>query len=95
MSKIEQIKIPMDIVQPRIIKIIKHKELENAIHPGNIEEGSTIVGEFMHDPVVGQAFWVKKAEDHWRTSVVTEIINPKMFKTMNSVYIWEDIELNY
>ncbi len=96
MSKIEQIKIPMDIVQPRIIKIIKHKELENAIHPGNIEEGCVIVGEFMHDPVVGQAFWVKKTTDnHWRTSVVTEIINPKMFKTMNSVYIWEDIELKY
>ena len=93
MSKIEQIKIPMDIVTPRMIKVTKHRELEDARHPNNIEEEAVIVGEFVHNPVVGQAFWVKKTtSNYWRTSVVTEIIGPKMFKTMNSVYIWEDIE---
>ena len=93
MSKIEQTKIPMDIVTPRMIKVTKHRELENARHPNNIEEGAVIVGEFVHKPEVGQAFWVKKtASNYWRTSVVTEIIGPKMFKTMNSIYIWEDIE---
>ena len=93
MSKIEQVKIPMDIVTPRMIKVTKHRELENARHPNNIEEGAVTVGEFVHNPVVWQAFWVKKtASNYWRTSVVTEIIGPKMFKTMNSVYIWEDIE---
>lgn len=92
MIKIEQVKIPMGIIQPRTIKVTKHRELEDAIHPGNIEEGHIVVGEFMHDPVVGQAFWVKKVGGYWRTSVLTKIISPKMFKTMNSVYIWEDIE---
>ena len=93
MSKIEQVKIPMDIITPRMIKVTKHRELENARHPNNIEEGAVTVGEFVNNPVVGQAFWVKKtASNYWRTSVVTEIIGPKMFKTMNSVYIWEDIE---
>ena len=89
MSKIEQVKIPMDIVTPRMIKVTKHRELEDARHPNNIEEGAVIVGEFMRNPIVGQAFWVG---NYWRTSVVTEIIGPKMFKTMNSIYIWEDIE---
>ena len=101
MSKIEQVKIPMDIVTPRMIKVTKHRELEDAYHPGNIEEGFEIVGQFMHDPVVGDSFWLAiphKVSDlltvnsHWRTSTITEIIGPKMFKTMNSVYIWEDIE---
>ena len=89
MSKIEQVKIPMDTVTPRMIKVTKHRELEDARYPNNIEEGFEIVGQFVHNPVVGQAFWVS---NYWRTSVVTEIIGPKMFKTMNSVYIWEDIE---
>lgn len=113
MSKIEQVKIPMhlievqeievpsDLIIPRVIKLTKHRELEDAVHPHNIEEGFEIIGYYMHDPVVGNSFWLAiphKVSDlltvnsHWRTSTITEIIGPKMFKTMNSVYIWEDIE---
>lgn len=101
MSKVEQIKIPMDLIQPRMVKVTKHKELENARHPYNIEEGFEIVGQFIHEPIVGNAFWLAipnkisgslTMNSHWRTSVVTEIIGPKMFKTMNSVYIWEDLD---
>ncbi len=101
MSKIEQVKIPMDIVTPRMIKVTKHRELEDARHPNNIEEGFEIIGQYMHDPIIGAAFWLKIPHQikngetmfsYWGTSVVTETIDPKIFKTMNSVYIWEDIE---
>ena len=113
MSKIEQVKIPIhlieveeievpsDLIMPRVIKLTKHRELEDAVHPHNIEEGFEIIGQYMHDPVVNASFWLKIPQQigngetmfsYWRTSVVTEIIGPKMFKTMNSVYIWEDIE---
>lgn len=91
MSKIEQIKMPMDIIQPRAIKLTKHSELEDAVHPGNIDEGCVVIGEFMHEPEVGYGFWVRRENDHWRTSVVTEIINDNMFKTLNSIYVWEDV----
>ena len=101
MSKIEQVKIPMDIVTPRMIKLTKHRELEDARHPNNIEEGFEIIGQYSRNPIVGEPFWLSMPQQlkdgeithyHFRTSLVTEVIGPKMFKTMNSVYIWEDVE---
>ena len=96
MSKIEQVKIPMhlieveeievpsDLIMPRVIKLTKHRELEDAVHPNNIRDGFEAAVQFMHDPVVGDAFrlkiphHIKNGETmfySWRTSVVIEIID--------------------
>lgn len=76
------------------IKLIKIKELENALHPNNIVEGATYEGEFSENPKVGECFWMQynKNEDRWfRTSTVTEIIDQSTFKTKNSIYKIEDV----
>jgi hypothetical protein len=71
------------------VKITKLKELEDAYHPNNIEEGYTIIketfSEYFREPVIGESFWIGS----FGTSVVTEILSENTFKTLNSIYQWE------
>lgn len=71
------------------IKITKIRELENALHPNNIEVGSERIKEMPDElfrrPQVGLPFYAGM----FRTSVVQEIIDNNTFKTHNSVYRWE------
>ncbi len=71
------------------VRIVKIKELEDAEHPNNIEEGTEKVGRMLIKPVIGQCFYITYYPDHTRgleTSKVTEIIDTNTFKTMNSIY---------
>ena len=77
------------------IKLTKIKELEDALHPNNIIEGSEREGEFSEAPIVGKCFWMlcEKDVDSWfRTSGVVEIIDENTFRTLNSIYRYEPIE---
>ena len=76
------------------IKLVKIKELEDALHPNNIVEGIEKEGEFSKAPAVGECFYMQydKNENLWfRTSTVTEIIDERTFKTRNSIYRYEPI----
>lgn len=71
------------------IKIVKLKELEDAVHPNNIEEGSERVRKMPDDmfrkPEAGLMFWAGT----FRSSTVQEVIDDNTFKTQNSIYHWE------
>lgn len=71
------------------ISLVKIREKEDAVHPGNIQVGSQHSGyRFIEDfdpPEVGKAFWISY---NWRTSPVTKIIDNHTFETLNSVYEW-------
>lgn len=74
------------------IKIVKLKELPNALNPNNIEEGFEKTGEIADShyrpPTVGERFYVTHS---WSTSGVQEIIDEKTFRTYSSIYQWEII----
>ena len=76
------------------VRLIKHKELEDAKHPHNIEEGYN--EEFYVDPFsfkcpeVGERFSV----GHFSTSAVQEILDENTIKTLNSIYVWRIIQDN-
>ena len=71
------------------IKITKLKELEDARHPNNIEEGFEtiqIVDEnSFWEPKIGYRFNV----GNFSSSKVVEIIDGYTFKTSSSIYRWE------
>ena len=100
MGRINQIKIPVDFADSKLIKLTKLSELEDAYHPNNIEEGFSIEGRFIHKPIVGNSFYlaVENAvagmivHSAFRTSMVKEILDDNTFKTMNSVYSWVEVE---
>jgi hypothetical protein len=71
------------------ILIEKLEELPNPQHPNNIEVGYSKIGEFISEPKVGDRFYVGL---YWSTSIVTEIIDDKTFKTLNSIYKWSFID---
>jgi hypothetical protein len=64
------------------VKIIKIKELEDALHPNNIEEGYEKEGNLLAEPKIGECVYVGSL----RTSEVKEIIDENTFKTWNSIY---------
>ena len=68
------------------IKLTKLKELPDAHDPHNIMEGHEVVGHFVDYPKVGEQF---RVAFHWKTSIVQEIVDVDIFKTMNSLYKWE------
>ena len=74
------------------IGIKKVKELEDAVHPNNIDEGYETIREinelYFKEPTVGERF---RAGTLW-TSEVQEVIDSKTFKTYNSIYVWEIIK---
>lgn len=69
----------------------KLKELPDAQHPNNIDEGFEVTGFMTSEPIVGEPFWVGL---RWRTSPVTEILSENTFKTYNSIYQWTLLESN-
>lgn len=71
------------------IRLTKLSELADARHPNNIEVGHIVEDEFVDDPKVGFPFYIGS---HWRTSIVREIINENTFRTLNSLYRWEEIK---
>jgi hypothetical protein len=70
------------------ILLEKIKELPDAKHPKNIDDGHIVKGSLLELPKVGNNFWVGHT---WRTSTVEEIIDGHTFKTMNSIYRWKAI----
>ena len=70
-----------------IITIRKIKELEDAEHPNNIEEGFEYTGLVFREPKVGECFRI----GDMRTSTVREILPENTFRTVNSVYQWEKV----
>ena len=73
------------------VRLTKLKEVDNPVHPKNIEEGWTrdfIVskGRFK-EPIIGECFYL----NIFLTSPVQEIIDETTFSTLNSVYKWEII----
>lgn len=65
--------------------ITKVKELPDARHPFNIEEGfTTELHPFGKEhPQVGERF---PSTTWWSTSVVQEVIDDHTFRTLNSIY---------
>jgi hypothetical protein len=76
------------------IKIKKLQELPDARHPNNIpvdfEHVFNMPDELFEPPIVGDRFFADRSLfTDWSTSIVTEIINDKTFRTLNSIYQWE------
>lgn len=70
------------------ITLVKIKELEDALHKNNIEEGFEVKGAITEEPKIGDCFYVFKQKNitWFRTSTVMEIIDKDTFKTVNSIY---------
>ena len=78
------------------IKITKLKELPNAVHPHNIGEGFSLIGNIPNSyfkiPTIGERFGIGlTTQGFWSTSGVREIIDEFTFKTYNSIYKYEII----
>lgn len=71
------------------VKLTKLKESDNPRHANNIEVGFEKTGKFIAPPQVGKPFWI---DTYWATSNVTEIIDEKTFRTLNSIYTYETWE---
>jgi hypothetical protein len=80
-----------------IVRLRKLSELEEALHPNNIEEGFITeidLGDHpFNPPTVGERFTLIGYMRWFSTSMVTEIIDEKTFKTLNSIYQWEVVDL--
>lgn len=74
------------------VRIKKLQEIENPRHPFNIEVGFEKIFDYLDSdfqkPIIGKRFYTCS---WWSTSMVTEIIDDKTFKTLNSIYEWEVI----
>ena len=70
------------------VTLTKIKELPDARHPHNIEEGYVVTrnvdDSYFMIPTVGRSFVM----NDWHTSIVQEILSPSTFRTMNSLYEW-------
>lgn len=95
MSKIKRPVIHLHIMENTIeIKITKLKELPDAKHPGNIEEGFEFIGKidsnYFRIPTLNERFEIGiTSQGFWSTSGVQEIIDEFTFKTYNSIYKYE------
>ena len=80
-----------------IIKLTKLKELPDAFHPNNIEEGRveifSIKDYLFKKPIVGERFTLMDLSHWFSTSLVQEIVDENTFKTLNSIYKWEIIDI--
>ena len=76
----------------RKIKITKMSDEKfDGQHPNNINEGYTVDGSILKNPVINEPFCVIREGGMFVTSKVTEIIDSETFKTLNSTYKWEVI----
>lgn len=68
------------------VRIVKLKELEDALHPNNISEGFDktyeINRQYFEEPQLDKRFNIGS----FSTSGVKEIINKSTFKTYSSIY---------
>jgi hypothetical protein len=75
------------------IKLTKLKELEDALHPNNIEEGNITIRnihkDFFTPPTLGERFYIGGG---YSTSGVQEILSENTFRTYNSIYHWQILE---
>lgn len=80
-----------------VVKLTKLKELEDALHPNNIEKGfETVINiedNSFHKPTIGERFTLVGYYNWFSTSMVQEIIDENTFKTCNSIYKWEIINI--
>lgn len=90
MSKIEQSKIPVRLGRTVWIIKVSDDKFEGK-HPNGINEHYTAKGVMVDPPTVGKPFYVDRPSGYFRTSPVTEIINPITFRTLNSTYKLEYI----
>lgn len=74
------------------VKLTKIKELEDALHPNNIEVGYETIrdvnSKYFEKPKIGERFFVGT----FSTSGVQEIIDENTFRTYSSIYKWEILE---
>ena len=75
---------------------IRAKKVEdtmfNGNHPNGINTGAVRGGWELKEPTIGEPYVLLDGPDRWfRTSLVTEIISPTRFKTLNSVYEIEEV----
>jgi hypothetical protein len=74
------------------IKLTKLTELEDALHPNNIEEGYETIRDveekYFEEPQIGRRFNVGR----FSTSGVQEIIDKNTFRTYSSIYRWEYVD---
>lgn len=75
------------------IRLKKLTELEDALHPNNIEEGyehvSYIADEYFRPPTVDERF---NTGQYFSTSGVQEILSENTFRTYSSIYEWEIVD---
>lgn len=89
MSKIEQMKINVDISGDDIFSLLKvSDEVFEGDHPNEIYEGHIVKGRFDEPPTVGFRFLITNPTSgrYLSTSKVTKIIDEEYFKTENSIY---------
>jgi len=74
------------------IKLKKLAELENALHPNNIDVGYETIRDVdercFEEPQLGRRFHI----DTFSTSGVQEIIDKNTFRTYSSIYRWERVD---
>ena len=74
------------------IKLTKLTELEDALHPNNIQEGYETIRDVeekhFEEPQIGRRFNVGT----FSTSGVQEIIDENTFRTYSSIYRWERVD---
>ena len=74
------------------IKLTKIKELEDALHPNNIEENWSetflIPSIWFNPPTIGERFKLGS----FNTSGVQKIIDENTFETYSIVYKWEKMK---
>lgn len=80
------------------ICLTKVSELKDALHPNNIAEGWLRIGYIKNEPIVFERFKcyptddVMTSETVFSTSAVQEILPDNHFKTLSSIYKWEEIQ---
>lgn len=75
----------------RVVKLTDDKF--NGEHPNGIYEGSERVGYPTEELEVGKRFYISTNTNWFMTSLVTEIVDDKTFKTENSTYSIEIVKL--
>ena len=71
----------------------KIEEAENPVHPNNKKIGSVREGEYISDPIAGKEFYIGHGFRSYKTSTVQEILSENTFRTYNSIYKWEIVEM--
>lgn len=106
MSKLEQPKIPVGIEEEKISNFEEYKykykltklsdDKFKGNHPNDIHAGKTWLSDRKQTPRIGEIFHFGPEEiwdryNHIWTSLVTEVLEDGVFKTLNSTYKIEEI----